>query len=53
MSGVPILNDRRLYLKLATMYKIVHDLLVFCFRIKASENIALNHLNHLISLDHY
>ena len=26
---VPTLNDRRLYLKLATMYKIVHDLLVF------------------------
>ena len=24
--GVPTLNDRRLYLKLATMYKIVHDL---------------------------
>ena len=27
--GVPTLNDHRLYLKLATMYKIVHDLLVF------------------------
>ena len=26
---VPTLNDRRLYLKLTTMYKIVHDLLVF------------------------
>ena len=26
---VPTLNDCRLYLKLATMYKIVHDLLVF------------------------
>ena len=24
--GVPTLNDRRLYLKLATMFKIVHDL---------------------------
>ena len=27
--GVPTLNDRRLYLKLATMFKIIHDLLVF------------------------
>ena len=26
---VPTLSDRKLYLKLATMYKIVHDLLVF------------------------
>ena len=26
---LPTLNDRRLYLKLATMYKIIHDLLVF------------------------
>ena len=27
--GVPTLNDRRLYLKLTTMFKIIHDLLVF------------------------
>ena len=27
--GLPTLNDRRLYLKLATMFKIIHDLLVF------------------------
>ena len=26
---VPTLNNCKLYLKLATMYKIVHDLLVF------------------------